>query len=559
VRGRPRCSAGWRLAPSSAALPGVAPVTASLIVGSGPAAAGVALALSHHRDEQITVIDIGTRLSADKQLVMKRLAALPPSEWPADQVNLIRSQTVRKDHHALPEKRSYGSDYPFRDVGQLQGLHAAGRTNRSVISGAYGGFSTVWGAQVMPLTEEMFAEWPVTFEQMTPHYRAILDHIPFAAEKDDLAEMFPFLGQPSPLPPLHPRTQMVLDAYQRHRDRLRALGITLGHARLALKSDQCVLCGLCLTGCPHSLIYSAAQTFDALVEQGRVKYIGGLIAYRLSESGDRARVEAWDTDNNSTHTFEADRVYVACGGFGSTRLVLGSLRHYDRAVEVQESVQFVLPALSAKRTPGPDAVKSFTLNQFNMIVSVNGSGRDLAQIHFYSSDPSYRDALPAPLRLRVARPAANEILRHATLGLGYLPSWASPRLRVVARQPQGSTLLPELEIGPESAATGRMPMLKQVVRRMLRAAPYLDLLPVTAMQYVSASAKSYHFGGSFPHAQSGLPSSLSTDRLGRMRSWQRIHIVDGSVLPAIPATTFTLTVMANAHRIAAESVILGGR
>jgi hypothetical protein len=44
-----------------------------------------------------------------------------------------------------------------------------------------------------------------------------------------------------------------------------------------------------------------------------------------------------------------------------------------------------------------------------------------------------------------------------------------------------------------------------------------------------------------------------TDTLGRPFGWQRVHAVDTSVLPAIPATTVGLLTMANAHRIAANA------
>ena len=49
---------------------------------------------------------------------------------------------------------------------------------------------------------------------------------------------------------------------------------------------------------------------------------------------------------------------------------------------------------------------------------------------------------------------------------------------------------------------------------------------------------------------------FSTDVLGRAGSWQRIHLVDAAVFPAVPAMTYGLTVMANAHRIASESLAL---
>ena len=99
-------------------------------------------------------------------------------------------------------------------------------------------------------------------------------------------------------------------------------------------------------------------------------------------------------------------------------------------------------------------------------------------------------------------------------------------------------------------------MLRTVARALVQHAPTLDLWPVLAAVTCSPAAKSYHFGGSFPSATT--PSPLGTDRLGRLRPWRNIHLVDASVFPTVPATTFTLTIMANAHRIATESNATSG-
>src|SRR6202030_896072 len=96
-------------------------------------------------------------------------------------------------------------------------------------------------------------------------------------------------------------------------------------------------------------------------------------------------------------------------------------------------------------------------------------------------------------------------------------------------------------------------MLSTVKRRMLAAAPRLDLWPVFPKAIFAAGAKSYHFGGTFPHgATGGMP--LSSDREGRAGGFETIHLIDASVFPSVPATTFTFTIMANAHRIASEAV-----
>ena len=46
---------------------------------------------------------------------------------------------------------------------------------------------------------------------------------------------------------------------------------------------------------------------------------------------------------------------------------------------------------------------------------------------------------------------------------------------------------------------------------------------------------------------------LETDFLGRPTGWTRVHVVDSSVFPSIPATTVALLAMANARRIASTA------
>jgi choline dehydrogenase-like flavoprotein len=46
---------------------------------------------------------------------------------------------------------------------------------------------------------------------------------------------------------------------------------------------------------------------------------------------------------------------------------------------------------------------------------------------------------------------------------------------------------------------------------------------------------------------------MASDALGRVGPWERVHVVDAAVFPNVAATTFTLTIMANAYRIAART------
>ena len=531
----------------------------SIIIGSGPAAAAAVLALSEKPDEKITVFDPGTLLDAETQEVISRLAKLRVDDWNEGDVRRISLQPKQVQSDSLPEKRSYGSDFPFVNKGQLNGVHSEGRVNSSVISSAYGGFSNVWGGQIMPFSAATFKRWPFAFSDMEKHYRTILGHIPFAGESDDLEERFPLIGSPDPLPPLAPRTQMVLANYDRHRDRIRSAGITIGRARLAFSAPKCQPCSLCMTGCPRSLIFSASHSFDHFRRSGRIDYYSGLLAVRVDQEADTAVVKARDLATGQIQRFTADRVFVGCGAIGTTRLILGSLGS-DQPAHLSESAQFVLPMMSVKPTPNPCTRREFTLNQFNMVIARDDEGLDISQIHFYPFNQAYYDALPSFLQHRAAAFATDRLLSRLTVGLGYLPSWASPKVRVSAQPSAAPDELAQITLTSEGFSEAKArgknvpPMLPDVIKRIWRAAPYLDLWPVTPLMLWSGGAKSYHFGGSFPHASE--PNAITTDRLGRLARWDRIHLIDGSVFPNIPATTFTLTVMANSHRIACEAMKL---
>ena len=208
-----------------------------------------------------------------------------PAGWSSSDVQTIsRLAHLTKDQR-LPEKRNFGSSFPFDDFGQLRGVRGDGDVNTNVISGAYGGFSNTWGAQTMVNSAASFEDWPFSRDDLEPDYRAILTTIPYAGEHDDLEEYFPLWGLADPLPPLSDNATRILDRYRRHRLQIRRRGVILGKSRLALNGSSCVSCGLCMTGCPYSYVYSASHTFDQLIASGRVEYFGGYVAEKVGEEG----------------------------------------------------------------------------------------------------------------------------------------------------------------------------------------------------------------------------------------------------------------------------------
>ncbi len=59
--------------------------------------------------------------------------------------------------------------------------------------------------------------------------------------------------------------------------------------------------------------------------------------------------------------------------------------------------------------------------------------------------------------------------------------------------------------------------------------------------------RSFHIGGSFP--MGGAETPFHSDSMGRPAGLKRVHLVDPSTFPAVPATTITYSIMANSDRI----------
>jgi choline dehydrogenase-like flavoprotein len=505
-----------------------------IIIGAGPAAAGAAIALSASPNVSIRVIDVGGRLEEPNERARERMSHSAPSEWSAADVDIVGRVAEASRDQRLPEKRNFGSDFSFHDFGQLAGVRGSGDVNTHVISGAYGGFSNTWGAQTMVYSAASFNDWPISRAELEVDYRSILSKIPYSAEEDDLAEYHPLWAEADPLPPLNENSTRILERYRRHRTSVRRHGVIVGKARLALNGSSCVSCGLCMTGCPYSYIYSASQTFDELIAGGRVTYSGGREALSIGEAKGRPFVVTRDAHSGALETIRADKILVGCGTIGSTRLVAGSLERWSESIHLQESAQFLMPLASLRSTGDLSQDDSFTLNQFNILMPFDEAGHDLVQIHGYPYSKSMDDALPAVLRTSISRVLGDTLLKHD----------------VSIEKPDTNDQLASVHLS--ATANGNdvaKSKLRAINARLLRTAPYLGVVPVVPMVSMSPPGKSYHFGGSFPHA-SNPESGRESDLLGRVDPWSNIHLIDASVFPTVSATTFTLTIMANAHRIA---------
>jgi len=522
------------------------------VIGSGPAAISAAVALTT-RGLPVTILDAGRKLEPERQEILDRLGKLPPENWPAADLDALRGGDQTKRQGSIHVKLTYGSDYPY--AGSSGSLLDSNEEPPFHYSEARGGLSNVWGASQLPSRAEDIADWPVSISDLEPHYRAVFDFMPTTAVQDGLADVLPtYTDRGQDLRPSRQADEFLSDL-QTNRTALRRAGIHFGRSRMAVTAagdaqrPACVHCGLCLYGCPYGLIYSTASTLRRLIDEKKVTYVGGHRVEKLETSANGVTIIARDLERQEIVRFQATRVFVGAGVLPTAALTLNSLGAFDQPVEMLDSQYFIYPFFRLRRTPGVSTEELHSLCQAFVEIDDPAISRHLVHLEIFSySDFLQRALMATPLRYFLRFPwIAEQMFGRLLVVQGFLHSNDSGRLRITLRRNAEGQLRLHVEEQPSRHAwwASIRAGLKLVANiRLLGGAPV-----VPAMQFAEPG-RSYHSGGTFP--MRARPGKFETDILGQPTGLERVHLLDASVMPSIPATTITLTVMANAHRIATE-------
>ncbi|MCB1332748.1 MAG: hypothetical protein KDK26_03640 [Roseivivax sp.] len=500
-----------------------------IVIGSGPA--GIAVALARlEKGRPVLILDGGRELEPEAEARRAAFVAEVGDGLP----DARQSEAWRSPQYSTPpgQARRYGSDFAMETAsdtlcgGDEIGLRA---------SRAAGGLSNLWGSAMLPWRPEDIANWPVSHEDLAASWRALARHVPISGTNDALAPLFPGMDM-SGANPLKPGSQiaLLLARANARRAALAADGVVIGQSRVAVDA-ACRRCGLCLHGCPWQQIWSARHTLDKLRGDPRVTYEAAPVA-AISETDTGAVAHLADGGTRA-----GARLFLAAGVLESARIVLASPGAPD-GLTLRDSSYAFLPALQpAFPRPAPDRLPLHTLPQaFVEMAGQGGAPSVHAQIYawneFYIRDlmENYGFGLP-PLRLPLGIMA-----RHLIVAQMFLHSDLSHAI-TLTRAADGR-LTPRIARNPGTQAA-----MASQTGRLARALRRTGLVPLRFATRTAPVGASFHVGASLP--MSSAPRGSQTDVLGRPAGAARLHVVDASVLPAVPATTITFGVMGNAHRI----------
>lgn len=527
-----------------------------VVVGSGPAGIAAAHALVKE-GKDVTIVDAGGMLEARNDEARARMASQTPEEWSSLDLKTIIGPRY-SNTETIHSKLSYGSGFATEVVPEKSSITWE-TTPTFYHSLARGGLSNIWGSALLPYRQEDLAGWPIGIAELDPHYRAVMKFIPGTHHVDALDTILPARSDRPQNLHLSAQGSLFFNKTLPHLDRLQKAGILIGRSRVAVDADGlhsgvgCAYCGLCLSGCPYELIYSSAQTLKSLIAGGKVTYIPGVQVEHFESIGDQVRLYGHHRSDGSSFTRQVNRVFLAAGVLPSAKIILSSLGLYNYPVTLLDSQYFIIPMLQKKGVSDVIGEKLHTLSQAFIEMDERKLSRHLIHLQLYG----YSEFLHSELEKTFLRwPLKNRFFSEGFLGRlliaqGFLHSRESGSLLLDLRKKRQKP--DELHVSTKSRWSVKAKVLG-VALKLLEHHRELGLIPLLPGIRVPSPGSGYHSGGTLP--MSTHPGILQTDTLGRLPSHDRVHIVDSSVFPSIPATSITMSVMANAHRIATAAASL---
>ncbi len=534
-----------------------------LIIGSGPSGLQVALS-ALERDRPVTMIDVGFS-GADVPLPEESYTTL--KDRLPDPVGYFLGEDCRGAEIPAPSGQDGGEyyrlppskDHVFRPARPFR-LHLDGLT--PLVSFASGGLAECWTAGAYPFNDDDLAEFPFGYDDLAPHYAKVAERIGVAGEADDLARFLPAHDNLAAPIALDASSQALLRRYDRRRARLNTHhAARLGRSRQAALSAPlgdrggCTQCGRCLWGCPTGALYTPSITLRDCLKNPLFTYVPGQYAshFTVGDDGDLNGLVTLPCDGGAAQNHRGEAFVLACGTLNSSAIFLRTIwtqrKEIVRLGGLMDNRQVLAPFLNLSMLGRPLDPASYQYHQLATGLPQDNPAHYVhGQITMFSSGAMHPLIQQLPLALR----PAGRIMAEIRSGLGVLNLNFHDERRptnYLTLDPADDAQQPALKIHyrPRAQEADAIGGAMKSMRRFFRD---LGAPIIPGMTRLRPMGSSVHYAGTLPMSREAREFTVSPD--GQSRDFANLYVVDGSVLPFLPAKNLTFTLMANATRIASR-------
>lgn len=420
------------------------------------------------------------------------------------------------------------------------------------LSGALGGFSTVWGAGIQPVSEADLNGVPTSVRQNWLSSSAeLLKKMDFLGRNDLLSIRDPWPVIPHDEVVTSSRFKMILHRAD-SKQSIKMQKVVYGSPRLAIKGSRnrslknsCTLCGQCMSGCPEDSIFDAGQAIHKGILEFGGNYMNGLVT-KISADADPVAplrddvVAEVRVADGSTIYVRAKHLYLAAGAIG-TPILLQKSGLAPPILDVRDSQMFYGAFVSIDKYDKSRLFMSTSQGYFSTSSGVAVEQELSMSVYEYSDEFKNRLEQMVPRLIRPLIKLVAPITRQIVPGIGFLSQDVSGLIRLTFDGKKTSVSFKKNAATPKAIRSAKK-LTGSTSRR-------LGLIPIPNPFPTPSVGAGFHAGASMPM---GSEKKNLTDWNGRLKLVPSIQIVDSTSLMRIKAGSHTFMAMANAYRIASK-------
>jgi choline dehydrogenase-like flavoprotein len=452
-------------------------------------------------------------------------------------------EAIKNLQNPSPKFRVPFHAYVFEDFNRLNNV--AGENFFAVGSLARGGLSNAWGCGVAKYSREELSLFPFDQEDIEFSYNEVGKRIGISGcASDDMSDYFRLDEVSQPPIEMDVKHGYIYSKYYLKKSKgLIKPGFRLGHARVAALSKAfsgrkgCNLSGNCLWGCSRGALYTAASELRSLAKYKNFYEKPGFLVNSIGQSDGFNFINGINLSSGENEKITSRQIFMAAGTLASTKLVLNAINYSESKPLLSCPVAAYLMWLP--KFLGAPKVNGFGLGQLSFAIELDSGHTGFGSTFSTIGIPVSEFAYHLPIGRRYAIDLMSNLLSSCIVGNIFLPGALSKaRLKIV----NGGLTIDGGDVAQSSV------ILSNAKNRLRREFLQLGVIMLPGSFTQSKTGSDIHYAGTLPMRH--RPILGESSQFGEIVGLPGVYAVDGSSLPVLSERSHTLTIMANADRIA---------
>ena len=401
---------------------------------------------------------------------------------------------------------------------------------------SFGGLSNVWGSKCTRLFPSEFETWNINYKDLERFYEKCEKILNVEHFNDLISKELKIKKENLNDEKLNIYSEFIkkMFAHQKEDE-----NFIYGFSRVAIDS-KCYKCGNCYFGCPDNYIFKTKYFFQKLIDEKKIEFKFGLDLkeFQLKDSNIHLKFK------NSEKNIVTKRLFLGAGSIQTTKIIVNSL-NITEGLYIKESQSFFAPCFYLGKN-----IKNIYNHQTGgdgiVVFKENKKLNTKNLYHHFKYDQKLL-----------------EVVLKRNFGILYylIPKFIVKRIFIDCGFVHSDMSLFKGKINFKNEKIEviknniKKRFVKNTINKQLKIiGKKFNFISINFLLKIGKFGRSFHLGGSVPmkndNYESKIEKKLFVKTNGELSLAKNIFIIDSTSFNNIPAGDITITIMANAMRIA---------